>query len=314
MRTTRHAARLLTIWVPATSANLGPGFDSVGLALAFGLTVEVFPADGRWSVELTGDDLLGLPTGEDNLIVGTALAVAGRHGAELPSCRLAVKSEIPLARGLGSSAAAIVSGVMLANELGRLRLTGAEFVSEAARVEGHPDNVAPAILGGLVIGAQAPSCAQAPPFWVAARFPPAEVVLCIPDDALKTETARAALPAYLPFADAVRGSAASNVLVAALLCGDWGTAGEMMRHDVFHECFRQGLLPDFPSMRDLAYRHGAYGAALSGAGPTLIAFAPSGRAAALAEAFRRDFPRFETRITSASRRGARVSRHRAQVS
>jgi len=166
----RPAGSPLRIEVPATSANLGPGFDSVGLALSFGLTVEVYPQAGaaggggaspeapRWQVEMPDPargaaDLSGLPTDDTNLIVRTALAVAAGHGAALPPCRLVVRSEIPLARGLGSSASAIVAGALIANEVGGLGLSRGDLVTVAARLEGHPDNVAPAILGGLVIAA-----------------------------------------------------------------------------------------------------------------------------------------------------------------
>jgi len=318
----------LRIKVPATSANLGPGFDSVGLALSFGLTVEVYPqadtARGggasleapRWQVEMPAPalgaaDLSGLPTDEGNLIIQTALAVAAGHGAAgsggaggraLPPCRLVVRSEIPLARGLGSSASAIVAGAILANELGGLGLAPGDLVTVAARLEGHPDNVAPAVLGGLVIAAQG----GVPVTFVRTHLPPADIVLCIPDYPVPTVTARAALPATLPFADAVLASARANVLVAALLSGDWPAAGPMLGGDLFHERFRQPLLPDYPRLREVALAAGAYGAALSGAGPTVIAFAPPGRGPAVADAFRAAFPRFETRVATEERRGATV--------
>jgi len=326
----------LRIKVPATSANLGPGFDSVGLALSFGLTVEVYPQAGtaggggaspeapRWQVEMPDPargaaDLLGLPTDESNLIIQTALAVAAEHGvaagAALPPCRLVVRSEIPLARGLGSSASAIVAGAVLANEVGGLGLSRGDLVTVAARLEGHPDNVAPAILGGLVIAVQGGERGgghtvgggpAAPVTFVRAHLPPADIVLCIPDYPLPTAKARAVLPATLPFADAVLASARASVLVAALLSGDWLGAGEMMRGDLFHEPFRAPLMPDFARLREVALANGAYGAALSGAGPTVIAFAPPGRGPAVADAFRAAFPRFETRVVAEERRGATV--------
>jgi homoserine kinase len=340
----------LRIKVPATAANLGPGFDSVGLALSFGLTVEVYPLAGtpagsaggggaspgapRWQVELPDPapgeaDLSGLPTDETNLIVRTALAVAAGQvtagsgtaghgvagGAALPPCRLVVRSQIPLARGLGSSASAIVAGTLVANELGGLGLAPGDLVTVTARLEGHPDNVAPAILGGLVIAAQGGESGDghtvgggpaAPVTFVRAHLPPADIVLCIPDYPLPTVTARAVLPATLPFADAVLGSARANVLVAALLFGDWPAAGRMLGGDLFHEPFRQPLLPDCTRLREVALAAGAYGAALSGAGPTVIAFAPPGRGPAVADAFRAVFPRFETRVVAEQRRGATV--------
>ena len=314
------ARSLLRIKVPATSANLGPGFDSVGLALSFGLTVEVYPQAGtaigggaspeapRRQVEmpdpvLGAADLSGLPTDESNLIIQTALAVAAEHGGALPPCRLVVRSEIPLARGLGSSASAIVAGALIANEVGGLGLSRGDLVTVAARLEGHPDNVAPAILGGLVIAAQG----GVPVTFVRAHLPPADIVLCLPDYPLPTAKARAVLPASLPHRDAVLASARANVLVAGLLSGDWLAAGEMMRGDLFHELFRAPLLPDFVRMREVALANGAYGAALSGAGPTVIAFAPPGRGPALRQKFQEAFPSFETRVVSEDRLGATVA-------
>ena len=319
----------LRIKVPATSANLGPGFDSVGLALSFGLTVEVYPQAGtaggggvspeapRWQVEMPDPALADLPTDETNLIVRTALAVAAGHGVALPPCRLVVRSEIPLARGLGSSASAIVAGALIANEVGGLGFSRGDLVTVAARLEGHPDNVASAILGGLVVAAQGGERGGGhavgggpvvPVTFVRVHLPPADIVLCIPEYPLPTVTARAVLPESLPYGNAVPASARANVLVAGLLSGDWLAAGEMMRGDLFHEPFRAPLMPDFARMREVALANGAYGAALSGAGPTVIAFAPSGRGPALRQAFQEAFPSFETRLVSEDRQGAVVVR------
>lgn len=336
--------KLLTIRVPASTANLGPGFDSVGLALAFGLTVDVYPAGtgdasgagvgsaaegvvrvtgasragasgGAWRVEFVDAALRGLPKDENNLIVSTALLVAAERRTKLPPCRLVVKSDIPLARGLGSSAAAIVAGVALANELGGLGLSREEWLALATRVEGHPDNVAAAIHGGLIVAASGGSAVRgavsgAGPggmTLVRVNVPPADVVLCIPDYPVRTEEARAVLPSTLPFRDAVRASARSNVLIAALLTGDWGRAGRMMSGDLFHEPYREVLLPDLARMREVVWRSDAYGAALSGSGPTFVTFTPAGRGAELGRQFTRVFPHFEVRVTSVARRGATVS-------
>ncbi len=301
---------LFTIRVPATSANLGPGFDSLGLALGFGLEVAVHPAEppGSWLVEPLGPNLDGLPYDEENLIVRTALDVAARHGVRLPPHRLVLRSGIPLARGLGSSAAAVVAGVELANEVAGLGLGDERRIDLAARVEGHPDNVAAAILGGLVIAAMD----DAKTTVLRAHLPPADVVLAIPEYSLPTATARAVLPREMPYRTAVLASARGNALVAALLLGDWTRAGELMRGDLFHEPHRAGLVPGLAALRDLVYeavsKGGAYGAALSGAGPTLIAFAPVGHGPALAATLHRAVPRYAIHVTAESRRGVTVSR------
>lgn len=302
--------KLFTVKVPASAANLGPGFDSIGLALAFGLTVDVYPAGsgasgGAWRVDLLDATLRGLPQDENNLIVSSALQVAVERRIELPACRLEVRSDIPLARGLGSSAAAVVAGVELANELGRLGLSRDQRLAVATGIEGHPDNVAAAIHGGLTVAANDGSTRMA---LVRAEVPPADVVLCIPDYPVRTQEARAVLPAALPYRDAVLASARSNVLVAALLSGDWNQAGLMMSGDLFHEPYREVLAPDLARMREVVRRSDAYGAALSGSGPTLIAFAPSGHGSGLGRELSRSFPRFEIRVTSVDRLGAVVLR------
>ena len=338
------SGRAFTIRVPATSANLGPGFDSLGLALSFGLAVRVDPAveaDGRiaaaegaaatrgrpgaWRVDLRSETLLGLPTDETNLIVRTALEVAAGYGITLPPGHLVVNSEIPLARGLGSSASAIVAGVVLANELGGLGLSREDIVAVAAAVEGHPDNVAAAVLGGLVVtaSAAAPASATAPAsaataarasagtpglVFIRANLPPADIVVAVPDYPLPTKLARSALPGSLPHPTAVLAGARGNVLVAALLSGDWARAGLMMRGDLFHEPYRAPLMPTFTRLRDLAYEAGAYGACLSGAGPTVIAFTPPGRGGEVGRAMGAAYPAYDVRITTEDRQGLVVSR------
>jgi homoserine kinase len=316
------SGRAFTIRVPATSANLGPGFDSLGLALSFWLTVRVDPAveaDGRiaaaegaaatrgrpgsWRVDLRSETLLGLPTDETNLIVRAALEVAAGYGITLPPGHLVVNSEIPLARGLGSSASAIVAGAVLANELGGLGLSREDIVAVTAAVEGHPDNVAAAVLGGLVVTAGTPG-----PVFIRANLPPADIVVAIPDYPLSTELARAALPGSLPHPTAVLAGARGNVLVAALLSGDWVRAGLMMRGDLLHEPYRAPLMPTFTRLRDLAYEAGAYGACLSGAGPTVIAFTPPGRGGEVGRAMGAAYPAYDVRITTEDRQGLVVSR------
>ena len=327
--------RVFTIRVPATSANLGPGFDSLGLALSFGLAVRVDPtvaADGRiaaaegaaatrglpgaWRVDLRSETLLGLPTDETNLIVRTALEVAAGYGITLPPGHLVVNSEIPLARGLGSSASAIVAGVVLTNELGGLGLSREDIVAVAAAVEGHPDNVAAAVVGGLVVTASAAAPASATPasagtpglVFIRANLPPADIVVAIPDYPLPTKLARSALPGSLPHPTAVLAGARGNVLVAALLSGDWARAGLMMRGDLLHEPYRAPLMPTFTRLRDLAYEAGAYGACLSGAGPTVIAFTPPGRGGEVGRAMGVAYPAYDVRIATENRQGLVVSR------
>jgi len=294
----------LTIKVPATAANLGPGFDSIGLALSIALEVSLGPPEATWRVEHLDPDPAGLPADGTNLIVRVAQDVASERGVDLEPRLLMVSSAIPLARGLGSSAAAIVAGIELANELGGLNLSAEERVDTASRIEGHPDNVSAAFYGGFVISVHDGDGTAV----VRANLPPADVILCIPGYPLLTKAARAALPATLSHREAVLGSARGNVLVAALLKGDWELAGRMMCRDVFHEPYREPLMPQFRMMRETARRSGAYGAALSGAGPALIAFAPSGQGPVVCRALREAFPDFDVRVTTEDREGTVVQR------
>lgn len=317
--------RIFRIVVPASSANLGPGFDSIGLALSFRLEIDVFPAE-TWSFLPRSPALAGVPEDETNLVIRTALdgapalAALGHSGRSvaLPPCRLEAWSDIPLARGLGSSAAAIVAGLLLANERGGYGLSRDLLAGPAVAAEGHPDNPLAALFGGLVVAGpwtRGPATnreddalpASAPDF-VRLDLPPCDIVVSIPDYPLETKKARAALPASLPHPVATAASAQANLLVAALGAGDWATAGRALMGDLLHEPCRRPLLPDFDRMRRVALDSGAYGATLSGAGPTVIAFAPPGRGLAVRESLAAAFPAFDTRLVSEDKEGARLIR------
>lgn len=253
----------MKIIVPATSANLGPGFDSVGLAVSKYLIVEVLEQADKWWIE---HDLDGVPHDETNLLLQTALEVK----PDLAPHRLRSISDIPLARGLGSSSAIIVAGIELANQLGHLQLTAEDKLAIATRIEGHPDNVAPAIYGNLVITNYVDDQVHA----VVADFPKASLLAFVPDYELKTSDSRNALPSQLAFSEAVAASANANLAVAGLLKGDWGLAGPAIEADRFHEPYRQPLVKEFSIIRDKARELGAYATYLSGAGPTVMVLAP----------------------------------------
>ena len=195
----------MKIKVPASSANLGPGFDSIGLAVSLYLTVTVKGAAKEWQI----DHQLGdLPHDKHNMIVQTALQVA----PQLSHQHLEVSSDIPVTHGLGSSSSAIVAGIELANQLANLKLTKAAMVEIASQIEGHSDNVAPAILGGLVVGTNIDQHFDA----VEAPLPPYDFVAYIPAYSLATKKARAVLPRQLDYHSAIHASAVANTLVAAL--------------------------------------------------------------------------------------------------
>lgn len=249
----------MRIIVPASSANLGPGFDSIGMAVNRYLTLTVGPASDNWQVD---HHLAGLPHDESNLIVQTALNIK----QDLPVHQLSIKSKVPLAHGLGSSATAVVAGVELANQLGHLKLSNDEKIELASQVEGHPDNAAPAILGGIVIGTNLAghfAAVKAPHF-------PYSLAAYIPHYNLKTADARAALPEKLAYAQATHGSAIANTLVAALFAQRYDLVGPLMEADEFHEQYRAKLVPELMKIRQIGHKTDALATYLSGAGPTVM--------------------------------------------
>lgn len=276
---------MVRIQVPATTANLGPGFDSLGIALGLYLTIEASRAE-RWEVCIDCEELKGLPADETNYLVRMAQKAAAFFGAEMPPCRLVVKSEIPLARGLGSSASAIIAGIELANAFCDLQLDDAKKMCFASMEEGHPDNVGAALYGGLAVGIQGEGDAEV----VSLPVVGAEAIITIPAFELKTEKSRSVLPEKLAFRQAVSASAASNTFVAAVCAGNWALAGRMMEKDQFHEPYRGELMPYFADVRKIARESGAYGTAVSGAGPTIITLANLEAVPAICRALEKAFP------------------------
>ncbi|WP_315376290.1 homoserine kinase [uncultured Streptococcus sp.] len=250
----------MKIIVPATSANVGPGFDSVGIAVTRYLTIEVLEPADAWLIE---HDLgAGIPTDEKNLLLSTALSIA----PAIQPHHIKMTSEVPLARGLGSSSSVIVAGIELANQLANLQLSDAEKLRIATEIEGHPDNVAPAIFGNMVIASYIGEVVQ----YVTADFPSCDLVAFVPSYQLKTSDSRNVLPKEWSYKEAVAASSVANVAIAALLKGDLVTAGRSIELDHFHERYRQSLVKEFPQVKEVAHQHDAYATYLSGAGPTIM--------------------------------------------
>lgn len=254
----------MRIRVPATTANLGPGFDSCGLALTLYLTLDIGEKADSWYIEHNIGG--GIPHDETNVIIETALNLA----PNLTPHHLVMACDIPPARGLGSSSAAVVAGIELANTLAELNLSKEEKVRIAAEIEGHPDNVAPAVLGNWVVGAKL----DGEDFYVRHLFPDCALIAFIPKAELLTSESRGVLPETLPFKEAVKASSIANVMIAAILRNDMTLAGEMMERDLWHEKYRSKLVPHLTQIREVAKNNGAYAACLSGAGPTVLVFAP----------------------------------------
>ena len=250
----------MKIIVPATSANVGPGFDSVGVAVTKYLEIQVCEEREEWMIE----HQLGkwIPRDERNLLLKIALQIA----PDLQPRRLKMVSDIPLARGLGSSSSVIVAGIELANQLGNLKLSKHEKLQLATKIEGHPDNVAPAIYGNLVIASSVEGQVSA----VVAPFPECAFLAYIPNYELRTRDSRGVLPKKLSYKEAVAASSIANVAIAALLTGDMVKAGQAIESDLFHERYRQELVREFATIKKVAKRNGAYATYLSGAGPTVM--------------------------------------------
>jgi homoserine kinase len=259
----------VTVEVPATSANLGPGFDCLGLALELSDTVvgEVVP-DGL-EVVVSGESAVDVPLDETHLVVRAMQAAFAAMGVSPPGLRLTCTNRIPHSRGLGSSSAAIVGGIVLARALvegGDRLLDGAGALSLANRMEGHPDNVAPALLGGFVICGQADGTVWAQQSPV---DPSVSAVLFVPQVGVRTEVARGLLPATVPHPDAAANTGRAALLVAALAANP----AHLLRatEDFLHQEQRE---PAMPGSLALVHRLREQGVAavISGAGPAVLAF------------------------------------------
>jgi homoserine kinase len=261
-----------TVQVPATTANLGAGFDAFGLALDLYLTVRTVPRDGRSERVRTdgGTGCHALATDEGNLVWRAFVAFCEHHHVEVPDVAMVARCEVPLERGLGSSSAAIVAGLTLARALTGVVIGDRELISQAARLEGHPDNVAPALLGGLV------ACAVDDAGSVVVRrvnpAPHLRPIALVPTASMATTAARAVLPESLPRAEVAEQAARAGHVLAAL-SGTWpmavGLAGDRL-----HEPARLAVMG--PSGEVVAaLREQGIHAWLSGAGPSVMAAVPA---------------------------------------
>ncbi len=250
-------ARHRLVRVPASSANLGPGYDAMAAAMALFLELEV-EESGEFSFDPGG---LEVSTERDNLIVRAFESLRSADGIAFR-----LRSEIPLARGLGSSAAAIVAGLAAADHLYELALSKEEMLARATAIEGHPDNVAAAIYGGFVV------CGAGKDGPTAARFDPPEGlegIVVIPPEEVSTERAREAIPSEVPLADAVANVSAAATLVLGLRSADLDLLAQGL-DDRIHQERRRELYPRSMEIVDSARGLGALGATISGAGPTVL--------------------------------------------
>jgi homoserine kinase len=256
-----------TLRVPASSANLGPGFDALGLALDLYLECRFRPS-GCLSIEVRGRDADQISVGEDNLIWQTALAVAKDMRSKLSPVELVIDNQIPLGKGLGSSAAALTAGVVIADRLLGLGWKPLRILDEAARIEGHPDNVAACVLGSIVASAiDSGGVARAVRLDLPRRF---GVAVVVPDFALPTVEARAVLPENYSKQDTIFNVQRSALLIAALATGSVHAFPAALE-DRLHQPYRTRLVPGLGDALKLR-APGLLGCALSGAGPSVLVF------------------------------------------
>lgn len=261
-----------SVRVPCSTSNLGSGFDCLGVALGkFELTVRVrLGGEGLRIVSMRGEGTERLSTDATNLICVAAeqvLKAAQRSPRDL-AATLEVENSIPLARGLGSSAAAAVAGTLIADRLLDLRLSLMALLTHATALEGHADNVAPALLGGVQVAVVSGNGVVAD---VVQMNKPLSAVIFVPDKELPTSQARSLLPEVVPFRDAVFNVGRAALTVAALQTGRYELLAESME-DKLHQRARSNLMPWLPLLITRAKIAGAYGAALSGAGTSVCAF------------------------------------------
>lgn len=258
----------VVVRVPATTANLGAGFDCLGMALGLYNTVTVRVTGGGVDVRIKGEGAEALRWGEENRVLRALRLAFEQAGQKLPSISLELENNIPLGRGLGSSAAASVGGLVAGNALCGNPLSSEQLLIMATKLEGHPDNVAAALLGGLIIvvqdGGRIVHSRIAPPAGL-------QAALYVPDFQMPTSEARRVLPHQVSRADAVYNIGRAALLTAALAHGEYQLL-DIATRDRLHQSYRESILPAMPRLFEAAREAGAYGVFLSGAGSTILAF------------------------------------------
>ena len=255
---------MIQVSVPATSANVGAGFDSLGLAVSLH---NVFTFEEAEGIQISSLDGTHVPAGSNNLVYRSARVVYDQLGIPLRGLRITQRNDIPMARGLGSSSACIVAGILGANALLGGRLTKRQMLTLATAIEGHPDNVAPAMLGGFVTSV----IDEGQVYSVKKDIDPELAFAAfVPDFRLLTAKARAALPQMVSHKDAVYNLSRAALATAAFCDGDYALLGVATK-DVLHQQYRLPLIQGGDEIFELALDLGAMAAYISGAGPTIMA-------------------------------------------
>ena len=254
--------------IPASTTNLGPGFDVLGLALQLYSTVELEETEGGREVDVAGIDVDKIPATTENVGLQAAEQIFELSGNQPKGLRLILTNGIPAVRGLGGSGTAILGGLLTANLLCGKPFSKTELLNFASDIDGHPDNVAASLLGSLVVSVMDSDVVHTLKLDCGADL---HVVAAIPDFQLSTKEARQVLPKSVEFKDAVYNVSRSSLLVAAVATGNFGMLSHAMA-DRLHQPYRISLIPGYDEIAEAATKAGALSVALSGAGPTIAAY------------------------------------------
>jgi homoserine kinase len=275
----------VTVWVPATVANLGPGFDALGVAVRMHLEVEIEPRRDSVEISIEGEGAEHLPADETNLVLRSMSAFFDHVGRRPPGYAVRVRNPIPLGSGLGSSAAAVVAGLLAARSVTNRTVSQTEMVQLATEMEGHPDNIMPALLGGLVVCYRTVLSGELR----SVRMEPSDrlvPILAVPGTGFSTAEARKALPEDVSFDDAQFTASRAALLVAAMTGGFGSEVLAEAMNDRLHEPHRLKLMPETAAVHE-ELRSAGLPVSLAGAGPSLLVVIPRPESATRAEQIRR---------------------------
>lgn len=283
MQSKNHRVR---VRIPATTANCGPGFDTLGIACTLynEVVLELTGPNDPVVIDVTGDGADSLPINERNLVLRSVRTVLEQADISPTGIRMTLINNIPLSRGLGSSSAAIVGGVVAANAVIGNVFSQEDLLAMATKLEGHPDNVAPALQGGFTVSVMLGERVTSLSLPVPKEL---QLVVCIPDFRLSTHKARQAIPASVPLQDAVYNVSRTALLVAAVASGKLEYLADAL-DDKLHQPYRAALIPGMTEVFAAGKASGALGVAMSGAGPSLMAYT-LGNAEAVGQAMVRVF-------------------------
>lgn len=263
-----HNTSSFTVFTPATTANLGPGFDCLGLSLDLWNQTTLILSGDSLKISISGEGAGELPLDESNLIYRSFCFAASKHAQKItPGISIDCLNHIPVSSGLGSSSAAVIAGLMAANYLMDLQMTDHEIITLGLELEGHADNISACLLGGLITVLTDETI----PVFKKWRIQPLQAAIALPQIALSTKQARKVMPKYYSRDEVIFNIGRASMLLGAFITGEY----DLMRiamEDRIHQPYRLGLIPGATDAIKAALDAGAYGAALSGAGPSVIAF------------------------------------------